>query len=184
MAHEPRTVPRILINWVVVAAHGSRLTAQEPRLTKRIPHSYAIRRTTSRAHPHTVGPPPTPVRPPAPHTARRSLPRRTLRVALSRAPSRARSRRTGLPRALRRPHTSPVPRIARSHPHTQRHVPALAQVQRACALFAAVTARTRSRAGTTGLRFVRSRHRTHLTCTTPPTLSTSAVPKHSSSTMT
>ena len=36
---------------------------------KRIPHSYAIRRTTSRAHPHTAGPPPTPVRPPAPYTA-------------------------------------------------------------------------------------------------------------------
>ena len=118
MAHEPRTAnrePGILINWFVVAARGSRLRS---RLSFCRDETHSSQLCDS---PYDLTRPPTHCRP----AADPGPPARAAHCA-SLSSSRARSRRTGLPRALRRPHTSPVPRIARSHPHTQRHVPALA----------------------------------------------------------
>ena len=99
MAHEPRTVPRILINWVVVAAHGSRLTAHGSGAAAHETHSsqlcdspYDLTRPPTHCRPAADPGPPARAthcasRSPAPHTARRSLPRSLARALSPYRPS-------------------------------------------------------------------------------------------------
>jgi hypothetical protein len=163
MAHEPRTAnrePGILINWFVVAARGSRLRSwlsfcrDETHSSQLYDSPYDLTRPPTHCRPAAdPGPPARATHcaslSPAPHTARRSFPRaRALAVPAfpvrsadpTHRPSLASLAHTHTPNAtypLSRRYNGPA-RCSQPSPHA----PALAQVQRACALFAAVTART------------------------------------------